>query len=74
MLFAPAPEKDVSAKKQPSGKKVDPPPQLPSRPNLSRQFGDAPPKEDYLVELPAQNREPSPGPTYSNLAPGRRRA
>lgn len=44
--------------------KVDPPPRIPSRPNLSRQPGDPP---DDTVYLPAQKDET--GPTYSNLNP-----
>jgi hypothetical protein len=44
--------------------KVDPPPRLPSRPNLSRQLGD-PPEE--FVYMPQQKDET--GPTYTNLNP-----
>lgn len=45
---------------------VEPPPRLPSRPNLTRQFGDEPVSDEYVVELPRRT-EPSPGPTYSAL-------
>ena len=53
-------------------RKVDPTPRFPSEPNLSRQFGEEPPK-DYTVYLPMKEKKPSPGPTYSNLNPLRSR-
>ena len=58
------------ADKVQSDQKVNPTPRLPSRPNLSRQFGDAEPK-DYTVLLPAKKDET--GPTYSDLNPGKPR-
>jgi len=53
-------------------RKVDPPPRLPSEPNLTRQFGEEAPK-DYTVYLPAKAKKSSPGPTYSYLNPSRSR-
>lgn len=50
--------------------KVEPPPRIPSRPNLSRQPGDPEP-EDYTVYLPRQ--KDSTGPTYTNLDPAKPR-
>jgi len=53
-------------------RKVDPPPRLPSEPNLARQFGDSVPK-DYTVYLPVKEKTVSPGATYSNLNPAKAR-
>ena len=52
--------------------KVNPVPRLPSRPNLSRQFGETPPT-DYTVYLPAKKADKSVGPTYSDLNPAKPR-
>ncbi len=51
--------------------KVEPPPRLPSRPNLSRQPGDGPEPKDYTVYLPSTKNEA--GPTYSDLNPAKPR-
>ena len=48
--------------------KVEPPPRLPSRPNLTGQ----PEPEDYTIYLPRKKDET--GPTYSNLNPAKRKA
>ncbi|MFT3828778.1 MAG: hypothetical protein QM691_03630 [Opitutaceae bacterium] len=58
------------ADKVSSDQKVEPPPRIPSRPNLSRQPGDEPEPTDYTVYLP--QRKDDVGPTYSNLNPARR--
>lgn len=52
--------------------KVNPVPRLPSRPNLSRQFGDTLPP-DFTVYLPAKKADKSVGPTYSELNPAKPR-
>lgn len=62
LAFA-APGADIVSRDQ----KVEPPPRIPSRPNLSRQPGDEPEPPDYTVYLPQQKDEA--GPTYSNLNP-----
>jgi hypothetical protein len=54
-------------------RKVEPPPQLPSQPNLSRQFGDDPPPEDYVVYLPSRDEKADAGPIYSKLNPAKAR-
>jgi hypothetical protein len=51
--------------------KVEPPPRLPSRPNLGRQPGDKPAPEDYITYLPRSKDEA--GPTYSDLNPAKPR-
>ncbi len=51
--------------------KVEPPPRIPSRPNLARQPGDEPEPEDYTVYLPRSKDET--GPTYSDLNPAKPR-
>jgi len=51
--------------------KVNPIPRLPSRPNLSRSFGDAPEPEDYTVYLPSRKADNQVGPTYSALNPAK---
>ena len=59
-----APEADTVIRDQ----KVNPVPRLPSKPNLSKQFGDTQPT-DYTVYLPAKTADKSTGPTYSDLNP-----
>ncbi len=68
MLAFAAPAADTVSRDQ----KVDPPPRIPSRPNLDRQPGDQPEGEDYTVYLP--RRKDETGPTYSNLNPAKRRS
>jgi hypothetical protein len=63
-----APEADTVIRDQ----KVNPVPRLPSKPNLSKQFGDTPPA-DYTVYLPAKKADKSVGPTYSDLNPAKPR-
>jgi hypothetical protein len=53
--------------------KVNPIPRLPSSPNLSRSFGDAPEPEDYTVYLPSKKDDTQAGPTYSALNPAKPR-
>jgi len=48
--------------------KVEQPPRLPSRPNLTGQ----PEPEDYTVYLP--QKKDDTGPTYTNLNPAKRKA
>ncbi len=62
-----APGKDMVSRDQ----KVDPTPRIPSRPNLSRQPGDKPEPQDYIVLLPSRKNEA--GPTYSDLNPAKPR-
>ncbi len=59
------------ADKVSSDQKVDPPPRLPSRPNLGRQPGDKPAPQDQIVYIPARKDEA--GPTYSDLNPSKPR-
>ncbi|MBK8475800.1 MAG: hypothetical protein IPL39_05665 [Opitutaceae bacterium] len=53
--------------------KVNPTPRLPSRPNLTRSYGDKPEPEDYTVYLPSRKADKSVGPTYSDLNPAKPR-
>ena len=64
-----APEADTVTRDQ----KVNPTPRLPSRPNLSRSFGDEPEPEDYTVYLPSKKADKAVGLTYSDLNPAKPR-
>lgn len=68
LLAFTAPGTDTVSRDQ----KVNPTPRLPSKPNLTRQFGDEPEPKDYVVYLPAK-KDDEVGPTYSDLNPAKPR-